>query len=316
MSEIIGTTETTETQQSQGIGTVQTAPMQEDFVKIDLNSGTVHRRFLDHIICQDNNQATLFGVELMKGGKPATVPDGTTCAGYFIKPDGNTVMITGDIAETIVEGEGQRCWVILPQACYAQPGQFTLVINLHKGNFTTTVRVVDGTIIKTRSGEPIDPGIPVPDIDELLSIIAAAQGNTYDASNGVTLSGATFKLTKAVRQHLNAVRGINLGHAGQAPANQIDLGVNNRQGGWIAIIWHCGTSSSYGIKFAHIAQDQEDETHYYASIVTMLQNGTDHCQLTYDDSEDDPHWHITNTNEDNAHLRAIVLMNDPSETFC
>ena len=301
------------TPETAGAGAVNTVPMHEDYVTIDLDSGTVHRSFLDHVICQDNNQANLFGVKLLKGGDPATVPEGTTCTGYFIRPDGNTVTIPGDVAETVPAGEGQRAWVILPQACYAYPGQFTLVINLHKSNYTTTVRIVDGTVVKTRTGTVIDPGIPIPGIDELLSIIAAAEGHTYDASNGVTLSGATFKLTKAVRQQLNAVRGINIGHAGQAPDNEIWIDAADRQSGWIALIWRCGSSGNNGVKFAHIAtQDQET---YYASVVNIVLNGTDYCQLEFDDDADDPCWHITNTNDDGLHLRAIVLMSHPGDTF-
>jgi hypothetical protein len=302
------------TPETTGAEAVSTVPMHEDYVTIDLDSGTVHRSFLDHVLCQNNKQANAFGVKLTKGGKAATVPQGSTCAGYFIKPDGNTVVIQGQVNETLPDGEADRCWVVLPQECYVQSGKFTLAINLHFGNYTTTVRIVDGTIVKTQVGEPIDPGIPIPDIDELLSIIAAAQGNTYDASTGVTLSGATFKLTKAVRQQLNAIRGINIDQISHAPDNEIWIDAASRTSGWVAMIWHCGTGDCYGIKFAHIAQDQQDETHYYASIINLVQSGTDHCQLEFDDDADDPCWHITNTHPD-AHLRAIFMMSHPGDTF-
>lgn len=287
-----------------------TAPMHEDYITVDLDTGTVHRSFCDHVICQDNAQGNLFGVQLLKGGEPATVPDGTTCTGYFIRPDGNTVTIPGDVAEIVPEGEGQRAWVILPQACYAYPGQFTLVINLHKGNYTTTVRIVDGTVVKTRTGTIIDPGIPIPGIDELLSIIAAAQGNTYDASNGVTLSGATFKLTGDVRRHLNTIRHFNIDHG-----ESTTLKTSQWNSGWLVIFWHCGTGSTYGIKFAHV--NTESETNYTA--VNMALNSTDNCQLAYDTDEANdyanPHWTITNGHE-SADMRALVIMSTSGDTFC
>lgn len=302
------------TPETAGVGAVNTVPMHEDYVTIDLDTGTVHRSFCDHVICQDNAQGNLFGVKLLKGGEPATVPEGTTCTGYFIRPDGNTVTIPGDVAEIVPDGEGQRAWVVLPQACYAYPGQFTLVINLHKGNYTTTVRIVDGTVVKTRTGTIIDPGIPIPGIDELLSIIAAAQGNTYDASNGVTLSGATFKLTQTVRKHLNTVRHINLGHDGQEDSS-INLGTQSPTSGWLMIVWHCGTGNTYGLKFAHVDSDLTDKF----IAVPIAINGTDNCLLSFDPDDAnqnaDPHWTITNTHAD-AHLRGIVIMSTTSELFC
>ena len=217
----------------------------------------------------------------------------------------------GDDGETI-------CRVVLPQACYAYPGQFTLVIKVHTNSGTATVRIVDGTVVKTRTGQVIDPGIPIPDIDELLGIIAAAQGNTYDASNGVTLSGATFKLTQAVRKQLGAVRGINIDQAAHEPDNELYIDAGSATSGWMAIIWHCGTGECYGLKFAHIAPVQGVDNQYYASVVTLAESGTDCCALDFDDDHDhggaNPSWHITNTHND-AHLRGIVLMNNPGDTF-
>lgn len=292
-----------------------------DIIDVDLDTGTVHRSYNDHVICMDDELANVYGARLFAGKEPVQLTGGATCAGYFIRPNGDTVVIEGYITAPTETEPSSTCRVVLPQACYAYPGQFTLVIKVSSamiGGGTSTVRIVDGTVVKTRTGAVIDPGIPIPNIDELLGIIAAAQGHTYDASNGVTLSGATFKLTTGVRKQLNAVRGINIDNASHEPDNELYIDAGSVSSGWIAVIWHCGTGECYGLKFAHIAPVSGTDDEYYADVVTLAESGTDCCAIEFDDDHDhggaDPCWHITNTHND-ARLRGIVLMNNPGDTF-
>lgn len=290
------------------VGVTMGSPVNRDIIKIDLATGTVHRSFLDHVLCMDDAKANVFGVELYYQGEPVQVSN-MTCTGYFIRPNGDTVTIQGNVPE-ITTGGGQIALVQLPQACYAYDGQFTLVIKVHKSqsSTTTTVRIIDGTVVRTRTGIIVDPGIPIPDIDELLSIIAAAEGHTYEADHGITLSGATFRLTESVRKHINCLRMVHIGHGETA-----DLGTASPTAGYLVVIWKCGTGGTNGIKFAHVTgTDTFSETN-------IVNTGTDNCQLAFDSDTDndnaDPHWTITNGHA-SVDMRAIVLMSSTSEVFC
>ena len=140
-----------------------------EIVDIELNSGTVSRSFAHKIIGEGDNKANRYGIRLWRNGKPVGV-GGSTCIGYFIRhANGDTVTINGGIFN------GQEAWVELPQACYAYEGGFTLVIKLVGGGVTGTMRIVDGTVVDSMIGSPIDPGGVIPDLSDLLEVIERAE---------------------------------------------------------------------------------------------------------------------------------------------
>jgi hypothetical protein len=65
--------------------------------------------------------------------------------------------------------------VELPESCYAYAGGFTLVIKLVGGEVTGTMRIIDGTVIDSLIGTPIDPGGAIPDISDLMAVIERAE---------------------------------------------------------------------------------------------------------------------------------------------
>lgn len=153
------------------------AAYREDIIEIELQSGTVTRSFLNKAIGEGDNSANRYGVTLVRDGEPVSL-DGVTCSGYFIRPNGDTVVIPGTVS-------GLNAYVTLPQACYVYEGAFTLAIKLEGTNFAGTMRIIDGMVVNTTTDTLVDPGHVIPDIDELLAIIEEAQiaiGNTvrYD----------------------------------------------------------------------------------------------------------------------------------------
>ena len=141
----------------------------EDLVDIDLNSGSVHRSFIQRIIGEGDKNANRFGVRLWRNKEPVNI-GGSTCMGYFIRHSrGDTVTINGGLFN------GQEAYVTLPQACYAYDGAFSLIIKLVGGNVTGTMRIVDGTIVDSMIGSPIDPGSQIPDLADLLAVIERAE---------------------------------------------------------------------------------------------------------------------------------------------
>jgi len=263
----------------------------DDIVDIDLSTGTVHRSYVNHVICEGDSRINRYGARLYRGGIPFDLED-TQVTGYFIRPDGNTVVIDGGTLEG-----GNLALVRLPQACYAYTGNFTLAIKIHKGNFTGTVRIVDGTVVDTTTGSVVDPGRTIPDIDALLAAMAAAEaaGVSYTGANGVQLTGNKFELTDEALRAIRRITPFNL-----APGEHITLATNSPTAGYFFAPYHFGTASVSGIKFGHIV----DAT--TASIIDLVRNGeTDPLEITYADSA----WTITN-NHAEVNVRGICIQNN------
>ena len=140
-----------------------------DIVDIDLDNGTIHRSFAHRTLGEGDVNANRFGVRLWRSGEPVTAA-GAQCIGYFIRHGhGDTVTINGGLFS------GQEAYVTLPDACYAYDGAFSLVIKLIGGGVTGTMRIVDGTVVDSVIGSPVDPGGVIPDLDELLAVIGRAE---------------------------------------------------------------------------------------------------------------------------------------------
>lgn len=140
-----------------------------DIVDIDLDCGTVHRSFAHRTLGEGDINANRFGIRLWRSGQPVTA-EGSQCMGYFIRHGrGDTVIISGGLFS------GQEAYIDLPDSCYAYDGAFSLVIKLVGGGVTGTMRVVDGTVVDSVIGSPVDPGGAIPDLDELLAVIGRAE---------------------------------------------------------------------------------------------------------------------------------------------
>lgn len=140
-----------------------------NIIDIDLESGTVHRSFANHSIGEGDVLANRFGVRLHRSGELVNA-GGATCMGYFIRHvDGNTVVINGGAFS------GSEAWVELPASCYAIEGAFTLVIKLVGGGVTGTMRIVDGTVVNSIQGSPVDPGSVIPDLTSLMEAVQRAE---------------------------------------------------------------------------------------------------------------------------------------------
>lgn len=140
-----------------------------DIVDIDLESGTVHRSFAQRIIGEGDGNANRYGVHLLRNGEPVDIA-GSTCMGYFIRSNGlDTVVINGGTFN------GSKAYVTLPASCYAYDGGFTLVIKLVGGGVTGTMRIIDGTVVDSMIGAPVDPGSVIPDLSALMAVISRAE---------------------------------------------------------------------------------------------------------------------------------------------
>ena len=139
-----------------------------DIADIELNGGSICRSFLNRTIGEGDINANQFGVRVLRGGEEVNL-NGVTVTGYFIRPDGSTVVLNnGQTAE------GSVAFVTLEQTCYAVEGQFSLAIKLTGSGVTGTMRIVDGVVSNTTTGTIVDPGTVIPSIEDLIEAIEEA----------------------------------------------------------------------------------------------------------------------------------------------
>lgn len=140
--------------------------VKNDIVDINLETGNIHRSFLNHSIGSGDITADRFGVRCFRNGVPETLTG--ACTGYFIRSDGGTVVIAGGTVS------GNTAYVELPEACYAVEGQFALAIKVTQNGATSTLRIVDGMVSRTTTDAIVDPGTLVPSIEDLIEEIEEA----------------------------------------------------------------------------------------------------------------------------------------------
>ena len=137
-----------------------------DFVDVELNSGNIHRTFMNRPIGEGDKLANRFGVRILRNGEEVQL-SGVVCSGYFIRSSGDTVILSGTVS-------GNTAYVELTQACYAVEGQFSLAIKLSGGDATGTMRIVDGVVANTTTTTIVDPGTIMPSSETLLASIEEA----------------------------------------------------------------------------------------------------------------------------------------------
>lgn len=142
------------------------ANYKRDIVDINLETGNIHRSFLNHSIGSGDENADRFGFRTFRNGEPENISG--TCVGLFIRPDGGTVTITDGVVD------GNLAYVTLPEACYAIEGNFTLAIKLVGTDVAGTIRIIDGTVTKTSTDVIIDPGTIIPSVENLIEAIDEA----------------------------------------------------------------------------------------------------------------------------------------------
>lgn len=142
-------------------------------IPVDISKGLV-RMYVGELLATNDKLAHRFGADLTNDGQDVDTT-GMTVNGYFIRPDGNTVVLNGTAS-------GSQVYVDLPESCYVYDGSFTLAVKASDTTHRETLLVLDGRIISSRTGDIIDPGEVVPDLEDLLEQIAACEAAT-DAAN-------------------------------------------------------------------------------------------------------------------------------------
>jgi len=158
-----------------------------NIVDIELNSGNLHRSWLNHSIGTGDAKANCFGVRLFRNGEAVSLTGGSV-QGFFRNSHGENIAITSGNKIS-----GNVAYVVLPQACYNYEGQFTLAIKVinSSAGVTGTMRIVDGVVNNTNTGNAVAPTGTVPTYQEVLSVynemVAAKEGSVrFDEEQSLT----------------------------------------------------------------------------------------------------------------------------------
>ena len=156
-----------------------------NLIDIDLNKSMIHRGWLNHSIGQADNKADAFGIRVFRDGAAVSL-SGASVQGFFRNAEGTNIAITSGNSIS-----GNTATVILPQACYNVEGKFTLAIKLIASGITGTMRIVDGMVDNTNTGNAVAPTGTVPTYQEVLSVynemVAAKEGSVrFDEEQSLT----------------------------------------------------------------------------------------------------------------------------------
>lgn len=142
----------------------------EDIIDIDLANGNVFRTFMNKILSEGDAGAARFGARVLRNGAEVSL-SGAACIGYFIRPDGVTLVLNGSIS-------GSTAKVELPEAAFARCGKFTLTVKVSGGGVTSAVRIVDGSVVESTSADVYDPSSEIPDLSDYEEMVEEAEAAT------------------------------------------------------------------------------------------------------------------------------------------
>lgn len=188
----------------------------------DLNKG-VFKTPLNCLLAEEDNQGHRIDVEVTRDGTPITLT-GASVSGYFVRSrDNSTVLVNGSIS-------GSTAHIALSKACYAQVGQFSLVIKIVMGGSTSTVFYGYGSVTRSRTDSVVDDENIIQSLDEILALIDTMETVTQETqAAGISATTAASNANEKAQAAQSASEAANAG----AQAAQTAAGVANAAAGKI-----------------------------------------------------------------------------------
>ena len=144
--------------------------------KVELTSGAAPVVQLKWL-AQNNNKAHRIGALVYQNGEELAL--GGQCSGTAILADGSTVPLTGAVS-------GNQAYVELNSTCYTVEGTIIVSVTWINGTLQTTLLWAVGTVKITNTGIVIQPGDPIPNLEQLMAQITAMQEATAAAEAAAT----------------------------------------------------------------------------------------------------------------------------------
>ena len=123
-----------------------------------------------NVFSQDNAGNTVH-VYVHYDGEPQEIVGSVSA--NVIRADGTTVAVPGAI-------QGNRAYVIFPQAVYAVPGVVSVVVKVTEGTTVTTIAAFVANVYRSTTDVVVDPGQIIPSIQNLIAAIETAM-NSFPA---------------------------------------------------------------------------------------------------------------------------------------
>lgn len=125
----------------------------------------VKPQFMHGNLFSQDNAANTINVHVFNDGEPATL--GGSISANVIRSDGATVAVSGAI-------DGNKAYIILPQACYAVPGVIKIIVKNTENTTVTTIAAVVANVYASSTDTVVDPGTIIPSVAALIAQIEAA----------------------------------------------------------------------------------------------------------------------------------------------
>lgn len=148
--------------------------------EVDLSSPLTPRPLRDVLLTGDA-YAHRIHARLTQSGAPVTGINGVTAC--FLRADGAVVAMTG-------ETEAGGVQVLLAPACYAVPGQGSLLLRITAGDSVVTALWLECRVAGREGDAVVDGGDVIPDLNALLSRIGQMETATQQAQAAVTSAAA------------------------------------------------------------------------------------------------------------------------------
>ena len=139
-----------------------------------------------------DNLAHVWQVRVYQNGAAADLA-GAAATGYFVRADGNTVVIQGSITGNMIS-------VSFAQACYAIAGELSGVLRLTTGEQVVTLSALIFRVRNELTDSIIDPGEVIPSLDALLGQIAAMEAASQDAEDAAAAANSAAEEASAAAQ--------------------------------------------------------------------------------------------------------------------
>lgn len=141
--------------------------------KTDLDAGVRLTR-LGQLFATSDHLAHTVKTTVVSSGEPVDLT-GAGVIAYFMRADDQTVVVTGTAS-------GDTATVALPEACYAAPGRFQLIVKATLGGERKAIFWGDGTVTRSTTDAVVDPGDVIPSLEELLARIGEMERGTQAAN--------------------------------------------------------------------------------------------------------------------------------------
>lgn len=158
--------------------------------RTDLDSGVRLTR-LGQLFATSDHLAHTVRTAVVSSGRPVDL-SGAGVIAYFMRADEQTVVVTGEAA-------GDTATVTLPEACYAVPGRFQLIVKATLDGERKAIFWGDGCVTRASTDEIVDPGDVVPSLEELLARIGEMEAATAAAKTATENANAATEAAKQAK---------------------------------------------------------------------------------------------------------------------